>query len=136
MPASAVMERTANAQINARIPAELKSRGDAGLARAGLTPTQAVRALWDLAANNVDKPEVLERTLFPEQVASSDARARSVRERRASAIAKGPSIVRAAYEANGFSWMSAADSHAADKAFDELLDQAYEERYGQMMGWS
>ena len=136
MPASAVMERSANAQINARIPAELKSRGDAGLARAGLTPTQAVRALWDLAASNVDKPEAVERSLFPDQVASADARARSARERRANAIAQGPSIVREAYEANGFSWMGAVDGPAADKTFDELLDQAYEECYGQMMGWS
>ena len=34
-------------QINTRVPAELKEQGDLALARAGYTPAQAVRALWE-----------------------------------------------------------------------------------------
>ena len=39
-------------QVNARIDATLKATGDAGLAAAGYTPTQAVRALWALASRS------------------------------------------------------------------------------------
>ena len=39
-------------QVNARIDAKLKATGDAGLAAAGYTPTQAVRALWALATRS------------------------------------------------------------------------------------
>ena len=39
---------TTAAQINVRLDADLKRSGDAALSRAGMTPSQAVRALWQL----------------------------------------------------------------------------------------
>lgn len=42
---------TTAAQINVRLDADLKRSGDAALSRAGMTPSQAVRALWQLAAS-------------------------------------------------------------------------------------
>lgn len=43
-------------QLNIRIDPELKRRGDAVFARAGLTPSQAVRALWQAAADTQQVP--------------------------------------------------------------------------------
>ena len=40
-------------QINTRVPAELKEQGDLALARAGYTPAQAVRALWEYAVVHI-----------------------------------------------------------------------------------
>lgn len=42
-------------QMNTRIDRKLKERGDAALARAGFTPSQAVRALWKFAAEHEPK---------------------------------------------------------------------------------
>lgn len=44
------------AQMNTRIEADLKRQGDAALARAGYSPSQAVRALWSFAARNAHAP--------------------------------------------------------------------------------
>ena len=46
-----------SAQINARIDAGLKASGDSALAKAGLTPTKAIRALWERFAELADRPE-------------------------------------------------------------------------------
>ncbi|NWM98589.1 type II toxin-antitoxin system RelB/DinJ family antitoxin, partial [Escherichia coli] len=51
---------TTAAQINVRLDADLKRSGDAALSRAGMTPSQAVRALWQLAASLADRPGALE----------------------------------------------------------------------------
>ena len=40
----------ATAQLNARMPKSLKKSGDEALALIGLSPTQAVRALWEKAS--------------------------------------------------------------------------------------
>ena len=37
-------------QMNVRIDAETKKQGDRALARIGLSPSEAVRALWEFAA--------------------------------------------------------------------------------------
>ena len=37
-------------QINVRIDRALKSSGDAALSDAGITPSEAIRAVWELAA--------------------------------------------------------------------------------------
>ncbi len=46
-------------QMNVGIDSSLKERGDAVLAGAGYTPTQAVRALWTIASGNKGNPSRL-----------------------------------------------------------------------------
>ena len=48
---------TEMAQMNTRISRSLKERGDAALEKAGMTPSQAVRKLWDFAARNSHNPQ-------------------------------------------------------------------------------
>ena len=49
------MAEGATAQLNVRLPRELKERGDRGLERLGLTPTQAVRQLWTALSGKEDE---------------------------------------------------------------------------------
>ena len=52
----------ATVQLNTRIDPGLKARGDAVFARAGLTSSEVVRAVWEYAARTQTVPEcVLER---------------------------------------------------------------------------
>lgn len=119
-------------QINVRIDADLKRRGDASLAQSGLTPTGAVRALWELAASCADTPEAIEDALFPRRKRRERDEAAARRARRAEAIAAGSHAVEDAYRAAGLAWppQSAALPDA------DLKELAYEERFGEAMGWS
>lgn len=121
----------AAAQINARIAPELKARGDAALLNAGFSPTQAIRALWDFAAEHFDDPDVIARALLPEQTSDEDARAAEEKAQRAEAIAYGPSLVRDAYLKFGLVWPL-----ASELSYDDLKELAYAERYGDELGWS
>ena len=55
----------ATTQINARIDRALKANGDAALLDAGITPSEAIRALWELALRYKDAPRTLRELLFP-----------------------------------------------------------------------
>ena len=46
-------------QMNTRIDDELKARGDEVFARFGLTPSQAVRAVWEYADEHGEPPEFM-----------------------------------------------------------------------------
>ena len=133
--AVAVMDREpragATAQINARLNPVLKQRGDEGLSGAGLSPSQAIRALWELAARTSDNPEAIQRALFPERAEVQEAELSAAQRRRAEAIGKGAHVVEDAYRAMGV----VLASSSADLSFDELQDLAYQERYGELMGW-
>lgn len=50
-------------QMNTRLDALLKKQGDAALAAAGYSPSQAVRSLWTFAARNAAQPKLIGRTL-------------------------------------------------------------------------
>lgn len=122
----------ASAQINARIGSDLKRAGDAGLAAADLGPSQAIRALWELAAQYADAPEKLLAALFPQRVADEEDELDLERKRRADAVARGACLVEHAYRDAGLPWPPAS----ASCSYDELRDAAYAEEYGAMMGWS
>lgn len=122
----------ATAQINARLNPALKQRGDEGLSGAGLSPSQAIRALWELAARNSDNPEAIQRALFPERAEVQEAELSAAQRRRAEAIGKGAHVVEDAYRAMG---VVLAPSSTAGLSYDELRDLAYQERYGELMGW-
>ena len=63
---------TTMVQINTRVPAELKKQGDLALARAGFTPAQAVRALWEYAAAHIHEPQAIRKAIQEEQAESEN----------------------------------------------------------------
>ena len=50
-------------QMNTRIEQDLKQRGDAVLAEAGFSPSEAVRALWKFAVAHEREPKAVTRAL-------------------------------------------------------------------------
>ncbi len=136
MPATAQLEvpraaGNATAQINVRLNPLLKQRGDEGLASAGLSASQAIRALWDLAARNAENPAAIQRSLFPEKVARDDAEQDESQRSRIAAIERGSHIVEDAYKAAGLPW----SSPKPEPSYEELKEQAYFDRYADLMGW-
>lgn len=63
--------RMASAQLNVRIDTALKSRGDEALSKMGIGATEAVRMLWEYAAQHQRLPV----ELFPEGDGSEEASA-------------------------------------------------------------
>lgn len=59
-------------QMNTRISKQLKSDGDAALALIGLSPSQAVRALWEKAARRGEELEQIRAFLKEEGRDESD----------------------------------------------------------------
>lgn len=108
----------ATSQVNARIDSNLKASGDAGLAAAGYTTTQAIRALWAFAARWASTPEVISRVLG---LAPADAEELDEAERprqgegdvAAAASLKDSAAVLAPSEASGTRRMSAREIDAA-----------------------
>lgn len=63
----------ASVQMNVRMDAELKQRGDAALQSLGFSPTKAVRALWSLACGGSQELDELKRMLDLGRAADSRA---------------------------------------------------------------
>ena len=79
-------------QVNARIDAELKEAGDAALAKAGLTPTKAIRGLWARFARLADCPEEI-RELVSGRGDELPSEARAERDRKLALVREGSQIV-------------------------------------------
>lgn len=126
--ATDVAERTrpASAQINARIDPELKARGDAALAAAGYTPTQAIRALWELAARHADDPAVVVAALEPERAAAEGSSRDDARARDLALIEEGATLMERTARSLGLSWPPAT----VDWSVDDLKEEYLFERHG------
>ena len=121
----------ATTQINVRIERSLKDSGDAALLNAGVTPSEAIRALWELAANLKESPRELHGLLFPQTAEQADEEAR----RRAASVERaraGQAIVSEARCAAGIAQGGAAPS--VEPQDDELYTEALLERFGER--WS
>ena len=112
-------------QMNTRISRALKDNGDAALERAGYSPSQAVRKLWEFAARNAHNPRAIQNLLEGE---SKDEAARSEAEkeraRRREAMRKSMSIVTDAYERLGIE----PSEWTKNASYEEMRDYALLER--------
>lgn len=122
----------ANAQVNARIERDLKERGDAALAAAGITPTQAVRSLWELAANNAKNPRKITDALFPQQAKDAAREMTSARVRKKELAQKGPQLFEHACGQLGIDLRDGV-CEASGASLAELKEAACWERYGNWM---
>ena len=121
------MSTAITSQVNARIDAELKRSGDAAMAAAGLTPTQAVRALWSLASRLADKPEKLHETLFPEERAERERALDDRTRRHLQLVREGAGIMDKALLAQGVT--PPAPHEHLDISSEELRQLAYREQF-------
>ncbi len=111
-----------------RLDASLKEAGDAGLAAAGITPSQAVRALWQLVAEAAGPDELLA-ALYPKRAAAVRDAAVEERRRKAGLVDQGPALAKDAFAELGLAWPP-----AVTPSVTELKDYAYGEKFGESMG--
>lgn len=121
---------TTAAQINVRLDADLKRSGDAALSRAGMTPSQAVRALWQLAASLADRPGALQDILSPDRARAEQHEREKAARRKLGLIDQGSQLFAIACRESGI------DVPKAQPTGDEELKRnAYADRYGEEMSW-
>lgn len=121
---------TASAQINVRLDANLKRTGDAALSSAGMTPSQAVRALWQLAASLADRPGALQDILSPDRARAEQHEREKAARRKLGLIDQGSQLFAIACRESGI------DVPKAQPTGDEEIKRnAYADRYGEEMSW-
>ena len=108
-----------NMQMNFRIDAELKRRGDERFARFGCTPSEAMRRLYEVAARYDDE---------------SEADAMSEGEKRARAIDDFLASLQAQREALGIP-PAASPQEFSDEYWDNLFYEAKTERLAERGLW-
>lgn len=106
-------------QMNVRLDHQLKEAGDAVLASLGMTPSQAVRELWQYLAENGHMP-VAQRD--NDEVQPGDMRPKASLPH----LSEGTALVSSYYER--FSIPRLSPDEAYD--YDELYDQMMRERFG------
>ena len=121
------MSTTITSQVNARMDADLKRSGDAAMTAAGLTPSQAIRALWSLASRLADKPGKLRETLFPEEHAERTRKLDDRAHRRLQLVREGAGIMDRALLAQGVT--PPAPHEHLDIPYEELRQLAYREQF-------
>lgn len=116
MPTS--MLDTRPIQMNVRIDRQLKEAGDAVLAHIGMTPSQAVRELWQYLTENGHMPVA---KMNNDEVLSDDIRSKAS----PSHVSEGAALISNFYER--FSIQRPSSDEALD--YDELYDQMMSERF-------
>lgn len=113
-------------QLNTRIDKELKRNGDAVFARHGLTPSEAVRALWEYAAKNQDLPP------FMQNDAGSIARNSNPELERKLLLARDGAglALRVAKEQCGY--VGSDSITLSEQEWDSLIDRAYDDMLDEM----
>lgn len=114
-----------SAQVNARLDADLKEAGDAGLAAAGYTPTQAVRALWTLASQHQADPRTIREALDSEVCAHPHEIAE--RQRKIQLLHEGVGLVDTFLARHNV--RALVPDQAGDATYDELYEQLKEEHF-------
>lgn len=121
---------TSSAQINVRLDADLKRSGDAALSSAGITPSQAVRALWQLAASLADRPGALQDILSPGRARAEQREREKAAKHKLELIDQGSQLFAAACRESEIDLAKVRPS-----GDEELKRNAYADRYGEEMGW-
>lgn len=121
---------TTAAQINVRLDPDLKRSGDAALSRAGMTPSQAVRALWQLAASLADRPGALQDTLSPGRARAEQREREKAAKHKLELIDQGSQLFAAVCRESGIDL-----AKVQPLGNEELKRNAYADRYGEEMSW-
>lgn len=121
---------TTAAQVNVRLDGDLKRSGDAALSRAGMTPSQAVRALWQLAASLADRPGALQDILSPGRARAEQREREKAAKHKLELIDQGSQLFAVACRESEIDLAKVRPS-----GDEELKRNAYADRYGEEMSW-
>ena len=116
----------ASVQVNVRMDKPLRDAGDAGLAAMGVSPTQAVRTVWRLAASGPAGINALEKLFASSAASPADAGSSSDEN----PLDQGWGLFSAARARLGLD-ASAAKENVGPRSSDaELLEKELLERFG------
>ncbi len=121
-----------NAQMNFRIDAELKRRGDERFARLGCTPSDAMRRLYEVAARYDDGSEALLQSLIGSEVEEDSAMGEG--EKRAQAVDDFLESLQLQREDMGIP-LGTSCSLTTDEDLEDLLYEAKIERLAERGLW-
>ncbi len=126
-----------NMQMNFRIDAELKRRGDERFARLGCTPSEAMRRLYEVAARYDDESEAALRAVIGSETEEADAMSEGEKregEKRAQAVTDFLTSLQAQREALGIP-PAASPQEFSDEYWDNLFYEAKTERLAERGLW-
>ncbi len=121
-----------NMQMNFRIDAELKRRGDERFARFGCTPSEAMRRLYEVAARYDDESEAALQAVIGSETEEADAMSEG--EKRARAIDDFLASLQAQREVLGIP-PAASPQEFSDEYWDNLFYEAKTERLAERGLW-
>ena len=127
MEATLERARRETTQMNTRINAALKERGDRALARAGYTPSQAVRSLYAFAVEHEDDPQAITAMLSKKTTVEENAR-NGEREQKLAALDRAAHLVEDAFKVLGISAPEEIDNRPYKELRDDLMDDHFQEK--------
>ena len=120
----------ATAQINARIDADVKARGDQALSSIGYSPTRIIRAVWEFAGKNANNRKALR--AWAESLEGETAKAQRDADLKAweEKLAEGPRIVERALREMGVDPENYTPiDFSSEEAFEDLRAEALYEKW-------
>lgn len=118
-------------QMNVRIDAELKKQGDRALERVGLSPSEAVRALWECAVRHANDPNELRNlvNLISEPKNGKEGElATDKQNQRQALLEEGWALVDNFRKENGLLSAIPEDDDERMAYYDQLREEAYWDR--------
>lgn len=119
-------------QMNIRMDSTLKEQGDAVLAAAGFSPSQAVRALWKLALAYKDKPAQIASVLEPDNALQEESAHEAERARKLALVSSWEEETEGFYKQVGIEFSSS--SELATLSYKQLRELAYLEERQEELG--
>lgn len=115
--ATALLDRR-SAQMNVRMDRQLKEAGDAVLASLGMTPSQAVRELWQYLTENGHMPVAKRNN---DEVLPDDIRSKAS----SSHVSEGAALVSKYYKRFSIQRTSADEAYDYDELYDQMMSERF-----------
>ncbi len=112
----------ASIQMNVRLDSSLKQKGDASLQILGFTPTEAIRAVWELAAGGINELDSLKKLLDRGRSLASNNGAKAAIDDQVALLEQGWSLYSDALKSAGADPLKAKPLTDAD--IDSLREDA------------
>lgn len=116
------------AQMNVRVDADMKKRGDRAFERIGMSPSEAVRSLWGYADRHANNPEALRQLVAELEEAPSEMPEPTVAAQREALAKEGRALVENFRQANRLTSTIPDDDDERLAYYEELREEAYWER--------
>lgn len=122
------LSRAKTVQMNVRIDEATKETGDAAFARIGLTPSQAVRMVWEFAAQHANDSETLRSLLDKLNKNQENGSASSEQTRRVETLHEGWALIDNFRKEHDLICTVPEDDDERIAYYEQLREEALQER--------